>query len=381
MKTVFGQSYVQIKVEDELLDAEQVAMEYVAMRSHRRYGLPTLDMSLIDLNGYLAKKSIAEGSKISVLMARTQNNNVEWVDFRVFAITPVPLPVKNTGTKYVISGYYDFPSFLYSRIDKNYADTSAKVYAGIITACPTLTAVIDSTNDRKGWRCNGKTAAEFIRNELLPHSYVDDESFMMSGVSDSRKAYYVNASRIVKDKPKFKLVNTSEIPRGEYDAIIEEYSYNNDVGLYSRVAKGLKSFVFDLTQGAARVESEIKAVKTDGNLSPSKDLMTTAKRIFSPLEIGNTDSNHYLAKTRNTRVDSLYSVQMEVLVKSFTGIDLFDFVDVKIVEGYEKPKLDTRVSGRYIVEGRARVATQTEYAEKLCLVRNGENLEDNKSML
>lgn len=381
MKTIFGQAYVQIKVEGELLDAEQVSMEYVAIRSHRKYALPTLDMSLIDMTGYLAKKSIAEGTKISVLMARTQNNKAEWTDFRVFSVTAVPLPIKNVGNKFVISGYYDFPDYLYSRLDKNYLGSSSEIYANIVTGCSTLTAVIDSTNDRKNWHCSGKTAAEFIRDELAPHSYVDDESFIMSGISDSRKAYYVNASRIVKADPKFKIVNTSEVPAGEYDAIVEEYSYNNDVGLLGRVAKGMKSFVFDITKGVARVESQIKAAKTDGNLSVSKELLTTAKKVFSPLEIGNTDDNHYLARTRNIRVDSLYSAQLEVLVKSFTGIDLFDFVDVKILEGYEKPKLDLRVSGRYIVEGRARVATQTEYAEKLCLVRNGENLEDNKEML
>lgn len=377
MQGIYGQSFCEIKIDGNLLDPSKVRFEFAAIRSHVIFYLPTLELSLVDYSTYLNQFNITDATIITIRIGSSEVNSTEWTDFKVFSCTPgTAQEGANIGSRFNIVAFYNFSEYIYKRENKTYNNIpSSNVFSEIITLSKDLTSVIDTTKDTKIWRNSSKTLAEFFKKDVLPYSYVNDESYMLAGISaHSKKAFFRNVSNVSKSEPKFKLINTSEVPRGVYDYLIDEYEYINDSGLFNKIAYGLKTLTYDITSALSSTASEVKVTKVDKKLNIKPESQVQAQRVFSPLELGNTDPKHHESLTRNTRNASTFSIKLDVLIRSITNIDMFDLVNVSIVKQYENVDLDERISGNYICIGKAMLVTNSEYVERIALTRNGENL-------
>lgn len=379
MRTLSQVVKILIKIDGQLLKSNSIALSSIAIRSHIAYYLPTLEMSLIDYNNELAQYGITSGTKIEVLLSQ-KNNNINFIPFIVFSATPTM--TGTTGNNYVISGYYDFYNYLYKRTTKSFNLSSSEIFTNIMSESK-LTSVIDTSTDKKSWNCNSKTYAEFLKKDILPYAYNGDDSYYTTGISAiTQKAYFKDLTKVAtQEKTDYKLINTILTGNEKYDGIISEYNYRNRAGFMAKVAQGLKSYTYDLLTATNIISSETKVAKTNNNIGIDKNLLTDAQKIFQPLEVGNKSEKEYKTQNRYVRNSSLYSNEIDVLVRHYTEIDLLNFVQIDIFQNYNNPIKEERMSGRYICAGKAIVATETEYVEKLCFIRNGENLPTNKDML
>lgn len=379
MRTLSRVVKLLIKIDGQLLNTTAIGLSSVAIRSHVAYYLPTLELSLIDYNNELAAYGITIGTKIEVMLSQKENN-INFIPFKVFSA--VPTMTGTTGNNYVISAYYDFYDYLYTRNTKSFNKSSSDIFTEIMQNS-SLTSVIDTSTDKRTWNCNSKPYSEFLKKDVLPYAYNGDDSYYVMGISAfTQKAFFKDLTKVAtQPNPDYILINTILNGGKKYDGIIDEYNYRNRAGFMAKVAQGLKSFTYDLITGSNIISSETKAAKTNNNISVDKDGLTEAQKIFQPLEIGNKSKKDYEAQNRYTRNSSLYSSEMDVLIRHYTNIDILDLVQVDIFQNYNNPIKEERLSGRYICTGKAIVATETDYVEKICLLRNGENLPNNKDML
>lgn len=360
-----------------------VKLSYAAIRSHNKFSLPTLELELIDLNGKLFDYNIRTGVKLDIVIDRTKETTRKPVKFVVFNCIPSsPKESGSTGTQYNISAYYDFHDFIYKRESKVYSGkTSSEVFSEVILSSPSLTAVIDTSADTKVWRQTAKTPAEFIRKDILPHAYNGDESYYQFGISAiKQEAYFRDIAKLLQGEPAYKLINAAIGPEKVYNGLIDEFEFRADTGFMNKIAYGLKTMAYDITNAANKVFSEVKVTKIGDKLPLDSNLLQEAKRVFGSLELGNTEPSHYESYTRNLRSESTYSKELDVLLRHESPIDMFDLVDITIIQKYETPNKDERMSGKYICVGKAVVATELEYVERLCFVSNNENLKQDSEL-
>lgn len=383
MITLDRASYFKLAINGTSVELAGVKLSYAAIRSHVKFSLPTLELELIDFNGQLAEFNIRTGTKLDVVIDRLKETNRASVKFVVFNCTPSsPKENGSTGIQYNISAYYDFHDFLYKRESKVYKNkTSSDVFSEIVTTSPSLKAVIDTSSDSKIWRQTAKTPAEFIRKDLLPYSYNGDESYYQFGISAiKQEAYFRDIAKLLQGEPKFKLINAAVGLDKVYDGLIDEFEFRADTGFMNKVAYGLKTMAYDVTTSLNKTFSEVKITKVGEKLPVDSNLLQEAKRVFGSLEIGNTEPSHYESYTRNLRSESLYSIELDVLLRHESVIDLFDLVDINILQRYHNPNRDERISGKYICVGKAVAVTELEYVERLCFVSNSENLKQDSGL-
>lgn len=381
--TVFpisDKSYYQIKVDGRTLPVGQVLLEYAVVRSHRAYLLPVLEFGLTDVARLFDANPIGDGSLVEIQISRKKGDNPQWGEYRVFKCAAAKSD-SNLGLSYSVSAYYNYPTYLLNKVNRNFDASSTEIASEIAAGYGRLNAVIDTINDRKVWRCAGSTLAEFFNREVVPHARKDDSSLMWSAVSAQTNTLHFRNVAGLDLKPKFKLTNNFQDSGQEQDYLFDEYAYSNKSGFANKMyGYGTDVSVYDVGSGRLKDKIGNSMVKLANDSNINKDLTAVTRKVYGPIDVGNTGATHTQNRLQNVRLGSLYSIECDVLVRDYTAVDVFDVVQLDFVSEYGKAGGEDAKSGTYVCVGKASILTPMEYCEKICFVRNSDNSGNGKTL-
>lgn len=364
-------AYLGVKINGIDLDLTLIPLQYIAVRSHCEYLVPTLDISLVDSIKFFDKYPITDATIIEILISRNSNTVVNWIKFKKFAVKYLKA---NNVSVYNITGVLNIPQYFSIKNIKSFNSNSSDVVSSICLSTGLNPPIIDITSDNQNWLCDNLTYADFIVKHVLPHSYKSNSSWMQYYVSPTLYTILFKdvASKFLEPPIKILSNNTDDITA---DFLISEYKVESSSGANNkRGGYGTKNASYSLSSGITNITSGIQASKTS-NIDIDANLVgQTSKTIFSALDIGNTHLKFHLSYAQNLRLKQLYSLKLDILVRNYTNIEGFDIVNVNIISTINSNQLDEELSGKYIVMGKAQVGTTGEYVEKLCLIRQGTNL-------
>lgn len=371
MITVEGRSYVSARV-DGYTFPDSIHLVVAAVRSHPAFSLPTLTLIVLDTNRELQNR-LVEGAQIEILIAQKKENNADWMPFRVFSYSPSPVPTY--GMRYIIHGYWDYKSYLYDKVVRSYSGNSSFIIRRLAEDGG-LRALVDETTEDAQWYCPSKTLAEFVRQDVVPMSHGREDGYMMSVIDARTRAWCYRDLNLVTENNQIlsRLVNSSAVTPGEYNAFFSEYEYHNDSGYSNRLAYSMKNAVYNAVTGTYSEDADIRTVKTDSRLSVNtRDLPELSHVLYSTLDFGN-NGNGPKNRGRNLRQSALWSIKMDVLLSTYTTFPLLTLHHIDVINGQQGK--DERQSGRYVCVGRVLAATKSDYKERLCFIRNSENVDN-----
>lgn len=365
-----------IKLNDIELKPNEFMFGWVCIREHECFSLPTLELRLIDPFLKVEKTGLVTGAKLSILLAQSQSDQAEWADFKIFSIIPSNEP--SSGKKYDITAYMDAYDYLFSKVSNITKGKPSSDIAKVIGGNLNLKMNVDDTSDNRNWNCHNKTLAEFWNTEVVPQAK-GNKGLMMQCVSALHKTfYYKDVNTVLGQDPKWKLINNPKATPNVYNYFFNEDTYEDKGGTLNRVAVGLKNTVYNAFKGVWDNDTHIKVNKTNTSSNVNKDTVVPESfRTFAPLDFGNNGTG-FVDKGKNLRLRSLFSMNVDILVKSFTKIEPFDCCQIDFYSAYEETGTDKNKSSKWLCVGKARVATPSDYAERLCFVRDSSAIQSDK---
>jgi hypothetical protein len=373
MYNLVNSCYCDIKIDNNRLEPGKVQLVSIIVRSHIQYSVPVLELKLIDTSNFFADKSIVDSSTIEVMLSNRAEDNSNWAKFKVFKVTPSP-SMNNGGKNYSISAYFGVTSdYLFEKTNEVFNGTSTAIMSKIAEKF-SLTLEADIATDKDSWRCSNKTLAEFVKQSVLPAGNVSNSSGMVAGINPwNSKLYYKDIANLITKKPKYKLTN---IPSEGYDFVFVEYKYSSSSGLLNKQAGGygLETKFFDIESGVHTTFSGVDVKKVSKNININKDMIgTLTNKVLPSLDIGNVSAKFQKSLGQNKRILGTFSVSLDILLRNFTDIGLFDILSIDIADTQGTKSIEPTMSGSYIVIGKASVVVNGEYAEKICMTRNTSN--------
>jgi hypothetical protein len=371
MLTFGNLSYVRIKIDGEELP-NTVLLNVVTVRSDTSLSLPSFSLEVRDTGKFLIDH-VVEGAKVEILLAQKKENDSEWMPFRIFSFSHSH--IDKFGTTYQIHGYYDAKPFLYSRVVRNFDGTSSSIVQTLAGEMSLETYLDKTSESNTSWYCARQTLANFMRSDVVPGATAGPQSLMMSVIDARTKSWcYKDIAKASTGKAVSKLINSSMVNEGEYDAMILQHKYGNQGGYNNVLGYSMKNSRYDVAKDKHTDDNEIKVAKSSSQLSMNKEIPENSYVLYAPLDFGNNGEG---PKNRgvNIRQRSVWSMQIAILLSSYTPFPLLTAHQVDIFNGTEGA--DTRVSGKYVCTGRIITATPTNYREALVMIRNSEIVSNN----
>jgi hypothetical protein len=361
--------YLRLKIRGVEVDFDRVTFQHVTMRSHPLFMLPTLEAVLIDPSFFFKDDNTpGDGSEVQVVMARSGDNAAEWVPFRIFRARPSD-PTASIRT-ISFSAYFDAPKYLFDQTSQTFRGTASDVVRQVCGLC-NLTADVDPTADDQTWRCGQKTLSEFLTRDVAPGAWADQQSaFSLAFSHVSKRMRFKNLATLVRQQPRF---TASDDPNVPSDYQIAEKEANSASGLMNILAGGygLATTGFDVVTGGHTRVSGVEVARAGGRLAMNAQLAgSRAKQVYAPLAFGNVHANLERARGQNVRVLGTFNQSVDILLKQYSEVDVYDPVGVTIKTIAGRGRVDEVQSSKYIAIGRAQIVTPAEYAERISLVRN-----------
>lgn len=368
MLTYSGLSYVRVRIEGEECP-DSVVLEVVTVRSDLSLALPSFSLSLRDTGDFLHDR-VVEGARVEILLAQRKENDAQWMPFRIFSYSPSQAP--RAGTTYRLHGYYDYKTYLYSRVVRSFAGTSSSVVETLAGEGGLQTYLDTTTEADTGWYCARRTLAQFVRESVVPAATAGPESLMMS-VVDARTGTwcYKDVARVARLPPESKLINSSAVNAGEYDAMILEHRYGNESGYHNALGYSMKNVRYDAARDETVDDNEVSVAKAYPQLSMNRDVPPDSHVLYAPLDFGNNGLGPQY-RGQHLRQLSLWSMRMSVLIGAYTPFPLLTVHQLDLIGG--NAAADARQSGKYVCVGRIVAATPHNYREALTFIRNSESV-------
>jgi len=350
----FYKVYIDGKPQEET----RISVVTAIMRMHVTYYVPTLDMEVYDPIDFFSGLPVTDGIDIDV----TLGDNEEVVySFNLFKLNKRVLSQVNL---YSISAIMSSTrKFLLTRTRKTYTGTVNEVTASILDDCGVKHDMRETCIGSRSWWGENKTHAELVHKNVLPQAKSSPNSLIMTGTSFYNGGLFILTDAI-KEISKPKPLKLSNRPSEGVDILASEFKFASDSGFQNaKSGYTTETMSTDTVNGVTNILSETQALAS-GSVNIDQRFKDLSHVEVSPLNVGNYDKDHVEARHQNMRIKSLFNVQLEVLSRLVTKIDLFDKVEVDFT-GPGKS-----ITGDMILIGKGLVSRENEYAEKLCFVSN-----------
>lgn len=360
---------VGLNINGQDINFLDVPFGFITLRNHWDYQLPTCTFTLFDVVDVFRQNPLSEGSIVQVYMSHIGSSVSQWMPFRIFSHTES----NHQGqTVYRVSCYYDAVEYWKTRQIESFEDTSSNIIEQIASRAG-LNVDADVSLDRGIWINSNQTWSQFLNNIILPSTYSDAESYFRSVISSNFGGIKLkDMTRLMYEQSAAFVTNAAK----DFGNAIVEYKahdlsgWRNTEGGY-----GLNSTYYDSVRGQIGTTSGLDVRKNTERLNLNRQLIEReGKSSFHdkrPLNMGNKTREVEEAEARNLRQTAIWSSAMDLLMRSFTNLDVFAPLDVEIVKGLSGKVLNLQASGRWVVAGKCQAASMTEYVEKLVLFRSG----------
>lgn len=344
--------------------------------------IPKIRFSFMDPNGIMKNQGTPQDNTTMDLFLNSTSSNLKSIHFK-FKIEEFIQGKPTNGQIHTIVGTIDIPN-LYVLNNNSYNGTS---YESLRTICKELgmgfNSNISNTNDNMSWKNPNKKPYEFIE-DIIDHSYISDESFMVGYIDfyycfnyvdvekelnrDISNDIGLNTSGIsqqsgVENERLMKLSLTNDKSQSSSSNYIESFKIRND-----SMKKSLKEGYLTINKSYDRINKQflifnVDSTTSDGNeniiLKGGSDenfYKNNIKTVFTgKLDSDNTHKNYNYAKTQNKiNIVNLNKVCINAKLPN-ANFNLYKFqkIHVDIINDTTTPTetkdINYRYSGEYII--------------------------------
>jgi hypothetical protein len=363
-------TYINIKFEDQDIPGQPDLFDEICIMENATQLVPVLTMKLNDSQNDLVKSlHLSDGFKISAKISLTPDDNGNLSDYRVFSGDTVRNGAD--GHFNTFNCVLDVPKYIGKTAFVGLKGTTSDAMKRIAADCG-LTFKGEATNDEQVWLSGGMTYNQWARH-LCNHAYVSDTSCMYFAVNENKELIYKDLTAIMTGSKASKRL-VSSMPSQDGDILIQGNRSHTASGLLNNwVNYGYIARKDGIT--GSDTFTKVTVQKRETALAQStdvKDLVETARIDMLPFNCGNTYENYERAFYQNFRLRCTYTESMSVMVYGYTGINLFDAVELVIGHGIgPEDRTPTVKSGYYIVIAKTKIIRGgTNYGERLELIRN-----------
>lgn len=352
------------------------AFEEISVVQNAICNLPTFQAILKDSSGQLIDNfSIKDGTPIKIVMGNS--SGVRTMNFRVYG-QPIVQPLQGDYITKLV-GYLDFPVYLLGLISsKEFFGTSGSIVGSIASDCGFKNLDIDVTDDSMLWNFPFKTYANFIKY-LTKYAYASNTSAFSSGVSLDSTLHFKDIAALVKGNPKtlFYWGKPSDTSIPNYPALL--YKIKTLSGIMNKFAGYSMGQNQEQLDGSYEELKTVNATRQSNYLDMNKEIKDTIgnTRIeYFPPDCGNTHSSYEVAKHQNSRILSTFSTLVEFVTDEFTDVKLFDLCKWEAMNTVTRD-LNISYSAPYLVCASRATATKLGFYEKIRLITQGKQLDNN----
>jgi len=342
--------------------------------------LPMFELSFLDVAGKSKDKvTIGDGTPFSATLGKAESaGNLREMKFNTFTVkehkeTP-------SGYEYKIMGLLTAPKFLKGQFTKSFKGDSSTVIGNIAKECNLqYKSLTSAPQDSQAWLSAGKAYGNFS-HFVREHGWVNDKSCMHSAVAldyPSDTLIYVNLTEQVKTQPvaTFCIIEPKSSTGPTFRIL--NYEVVNKGGMSNNLSGYGHQKIVEHMDGTAVVHNPVAATKMESSLNIDKSIkqdIPLVKREYSPIDCGNTNDKFTKAYHQNARLRATYSNYLTLVTNEFTGVKLYDVVQVTLPDQVQGGSSDGN-SGKYMVNGKIRIITGSNYYERLKLISTGSNVD------
>ncbi|MNK97987.1 hypothetical protein D3C87_1183380 [compost metagenome] len=330
--------------------------------------LPTCHFSITDQSELiLNNKLIQDGTTVSFVIKALGTPHSRTYNFRVFKFRQE----KSTmGTKWEADGYWDAPLYWLGTSSEGVRGTSSFVLSDLAARCG-LKFEGDVSADPQLWMPQNRTYGEWVR-EIVKRGYLNDQSLMISGVDLTGTLRYLDFNKDSTSvlKMVYGMYKSEETPVQDFGPSSNS-GFNNKLTGYSnnRRAQSVLGTADQIAHNTVEFKPDSREPLFNMNL---KEKQQRGYQQFSPIDFGNVHESYERARYQNMRYANLYSLVVDFMTSSFTGLNLFD--TFTFATRQEGGKVDNQYSGKYKVTAVNITIQGANYAEYIEGTRHGTNL-------
>lgn len=368
-----GQVIVSLSINNAPVPLSPEVIIYLSIVQNARQLLPTLQLELLDVNGSLLRAfPVSDGTPIDINVQRLQGQQAATWRFLAFGVPRAE--ARTTENVIKIFGILDAPRYVYSMVDTSYMTTSAGAIQQIATYCG-LTAQVDISNDSMVWLPNRMSFGHYC-HWLAQRGWASNSSAFLVGVDVDKKLHYRDVVQLA-NQPVQSIYLQGSVDDQERlpQHLITQLKITSASGLGNRFAgygmqsgqvglDGVHRDLQDVTVARFSPKTEINTVV--------KDSVGLTRALLFPPEAGNTHVKYSQALHQNKRILATYGLRIEVMVDNVTVDQLFDTVQLNMLDPTTY-KPNTLYNGKYFIVAKAIVVSGTYYAEKLVLCGQGKS--------
>lgn len=362
--------------------------------------IPKIEFTFTD-NKELMKSEIAptnDGTIDLFLNSTSKNLKSIHISFKVDSFE------QDEKQKYTITGCINIPE-LYVKNNKTYNSTSFNALKDITSEMGLgFNSNIDDTNDNMAWRNSNKKPYDFI-NEIINHSYINDESYMGGYIDYYYCFNYVDLEKEYNRDIDGDLgLNTAPIDEQKKSDDIErltpliltndksQISTSNYINKYEKIndstAKSLKNGYSTITKAYDRIKKQFlvfsvepttidqdKSIILNGNIGDGKYKDENIEQEFTgKIDTDNVHKNYNYAKTQNEiNLSKLSNIQISAILPQ-ANWNLYKYQKVKVailseLKTVANPTADFRYSGDYIIKDIEYFWNGKKLSQELFLIR------------
>lgn len=343
--------------------------------------VPILRLELKDVTGNFSSTPLLDGTRLFVQLGKHENGPpLAIMPFRVIRMPQATGGAQGQSVKVYCA--YDSPQYIHGLVRKPYKGTVSEVFQQMVSDLGLNGFSGVETNDSQWWRPAHERYSTFAR-KLVKHAYVDNSSCLIHAHSAAGILFLRNLATAFEGKPKVKLTekgtpstfNKSPVSVDSPPTLnIISASIDSHTGMLN-ARGGYGSTVYqEMLSGQGDVFTDISAQRQSnvfGINSDVKDILADGVRARpAPIDCGNTHPNYIRAAHQNERRKALFSTFADVVIDSYTDLDLFDLVSLELIDRVTLGILPA-YSQNWIIAARTRRIQGTKYYEALRLMATG----------
>ena len=364
--------YLSLKINNVELPLDIITLKSITLNSNVQFCFPTASIIFADNTRYFDSLPILDGAVVEISSGTDYTlTNKPTYNFRVFSVKH-----QDTGTVvyYTIECILNAPKFINENFKGSYTDTSSNVIKSIAELSG-LTSVVDDTTDNQVWYGTG-TRRCYYAKQITESSYLNTTSCFKLGLTLDAKLKLKNISAINLANTNNIFVQGNKLSKDVISVLDKKESTNsgflNNIAAYK--LEGVEQTTDNFTSHT-ELQLPVKSTSVNINTKLNSGLSGSALKTY-PVSSGNTHSNFYQAKYQNLRIAATFGNSLFIMFNQESQLDLFDPIKYALFENINSEvKLNNKLSGGYIITGKAIYIIAGAYYEKLQITRQGYNLD------
>lgn len=344
------------------------SLDFLHLVAATKIAVPMLHFRIQDTLGWIARNSaLFDGVPITITLSPKNREATSYT----FRLNSYKENKSNDPISYEIDAYLDVPKYWSGSQREPIVGTSSSALEEIAKTCGMFHQV-ETTSNSQQWLPHNRKYHEWAR-EIARSGYASDNSCMVLAVDFDKVMRYININASRQLAGRLSLINKID---GMYHVVAHKprtlSGTSNHLGGYNSIHVQQRP-----TEDARyRIHKRID-VRNDekGNIMMSGEVKKASEHtnvMFGPIDPGNVSETYERGVYQNRRMQSLYSVGLEILTQDLTNLGVLAAVELATPDH----KALRSYAGRYVVAARTLYIQGINFYEKLLLIRKTLNTQE-----